>query len=77
MRSGLNAIKASGKIEGMYDSKKVGGIMFCPYDMRKISNFNLINMFEIFERHERTFVLKNNEINELNINKINCAKLFL
>jgi len=26
----------------MYDSKKVGGIMFCPYDMRKISNFNLI-----------------------------------
>ncbi len=72
-----HSVEKANKIEGMYDSNKVGGVMFCPYDMRKISNFNLINMFKIFERHERTFVLKNNEINELNVNKINCAKLFL
>ena len=72
-----HSVEKATKIEGMYDSNKVGGVMFCPYDMRKISNFNLINMFEIFEKHERTFVLKNNEINELNVNKINCAKLFL
>ena len=72
-----HSVEKASKIEGMYDSKNVGGIMFCPYDMRKISNFNFINMFEIFEKHERIFVLKNNEINEININKINCAKLFL
>ena len=72
-----HSVEKASTIEGIYDSKKVGGVMFCPYDMRKIENFNLVNMFEIFEKHEKVFVLKNKEVKELTINQINCAKLFV
>jgi len=45
--------------------------------MRKLNNFNFTEMFKIFEDHDESFILKDNEIYHFNMDKTNCAKLFL
>jgi len=51
--------------------------MFCPYDMTKLNDFNFTDIFELFENHDEIFVLKENEVYKLNVDKTNHAKLFL
>ena len=64
-------------VENIANSKGIGGIIFCPYDMRKLNSFNFIDMFKIFDVHDESFILKDNEIYQVNMDKTNCAKLFL
>jgi hypothetical protein len=71
------SLQKASEIEKTYDSKKIGGVMFCPYDMRKLNNFNFTDIFKIFEAHDEIFVLKENEVYKLNVDKTNHAKLFL
>jgi hypothetical protein len=68
--------KAS-EIEKLYNTKKIGGVVFCPYDMRKLNSFDFTEIFKLFESHDEIFVLKENEVYKLNVDKTNHAKLFL
>jgi len=45
--------------------------------MRKLNDFNFTDIFELFENHDEIFVLKENEVYKLNVDKTNHAKLFL
>jgi len=71
------SLQKASEIEKIYNTKKIGGVVFCPYDMRKLNDFNFTDIFELFEDHDEIFVLKENEVYKLNVDKTNHAKLFL
>jgi len=71
------SLQKASEIEKIYNTKRIGGVVFCPYDMRKLNNFNFTDIFELFEKHDEIFVLKENEVYKLNVDKTNHAKLFL
>jgi hypothetical protein len=71
------SLQKASEIEKIYNSKRIGGVMFCPYDMTKLNDFNFTDIFELFENHDEIFVLKENEVYKLNVDKTNHAKLFL
>ena len=72
-----HSLDKASDVEKISISKGIGGIIFCPYDMRKLNNFNFVEMFKIFDLHDESFILKENEIYQVNMDKTNCAKLFL
>ena len=65
------------EIEKKLNTKKINGITFCPYDMKYLNNFDFTDIFELIKEHDEIFILKRNEIYQLNIDKIHHAKLFL
>ncbi len=71
------SLQKASEIEKIYNTKRIGGVVFCPYDMRKLNDFNFTDIFELFENHDEIFVLKENEVYKLNVDKTNHAKLFL
>jgi len=71
------SLQKASEVEKIYNTKRIGGVVFCPYDMRKLNDFNFIDIFELFEEHDEIFVLKENEVYKLNVDKTNHAKLFL
>ncbi len=71
------SLQKASEIEEIYNTKRIGGVVFCPYDMRKLNEFNFNDIFELFENHDEIFVLKENEVYKLNVDKTNHAKLFL
>jgi len=71
------SLQKANEIEEIYNTKRIGGVVFCPYDMRKLNDFNFTDIFKLFENHDEIFVLKENEVYKLNVDKTNHAKLFL
>ncbi len=71
------SLQKASDVEKIYNTKRIGGVVFCPYDMRKLNDFNFIDIFKLFEDHDEIFVLKENEVYKLNVDKTNHAKLFL
>ena len=71
------SLQKASEVEKIYNTKRIGGVVFCPYDMRKLNDFNFIDIFELFEDHDEIFVLKEDEVYKLNVDKTNHAKLFL
>jgi len=71
------SLQKASEIEKISNTKGIGGVVFCPYDMRKLNNFNFTDIFKLFEDHDETFILKENEVYKLNVDKTNHAKLFL
>ncbi len=71
------SLQKASEVEKIYNTKRIGGVVFCPYDMRKLNDFNFIDIFKLFEDHDEIFVLKENEVYKLNVDKTNHAKLFL
>jgi len=72
-----HSLQKASEIEKIYNTKKIGGVVFCPYNMTKLNKFDFTDIFKIFEEHDEIFVLKENEIYKINVNKTNPAKLFL
>ncbi len=72
-----HSLQKASEVEKMYNTKRISGVVFCPYDMRKLNDFNFTDVFKLFEEHDEIFVLKENEVYKLNVDKINHAKLFL
>ncbi|MEK0320152.1 MAG: hypothetical protein QQN61_03555 [Nitrosopumilus sp.] len=72
-----HSLHKANDIEKIYKTKKIGGIVFCPYDMRKLKSFDFTEIFKLFENHDEIFVLKESDIYKLNVDKTNHAKLFL
>ena len=71
------SLQKASEIEKIYNTKRIGGVVFCPYDMKKLNGFDFTEIFKLFEEHDETFVLKENEVYKLNVDKTNHAKLFL
>ncbi len=72
-----HSLLKANEIEKIYNTKQIGGVVFCPYDMRKLNSFDFTEIFKLFENHDEIFVLKENEVYKLNLDKTNHAKLFL
>lgn len=71
------SLKKANELERISNSKKGSGIIFCPYDMNRLTGSNIIDLLEIINEHDKVFVLKKNEILELNLSKTNHSKLLL
>jgi hypothetical protein len=71
------SLQKASEAEEIYNTKRISGVVFCPYDMRKLNDFNFTDIFELFKNHDEIFVLKENEVYKLNVDKTNHAKLFL
>lgn len=71
------SLSKANEIENIYNSKKIGGVVFCPYNVSKLTNYNLGDLLNLFEKHDKVFVIKQNEIFEINAAKTSYTKLFV
>jgi hypothetical protein len=65
------------ELEKIANETITSGIVFCPFKMNDLTGTNMIELFELINEHDKVFVLKKNEVFELNLNKINHSKLLL
>lgn len=72
-----HSLQMANEVERTYNTKRIGGVVFCPYDMTQLKNYSLKDLLELFGEHDKSFIVKENEIFEINVNKTNFAKLFL
>jgi len=75
--AGRFSLKKANDLERISNSKKGNGIIFCPYNMNDLTGSSIIDVLELFDEHDKVFVLKKNEIFELNLSKTNHSKLLL
>ncbi len=71
------SVKRANDIERIYNSKRIPGVVFCPYNMAKLKNFSLKDFLELFEEHDKGFIIEGNNVFEMNISNTNMPKLFL
>ena len=72
-----HSLKRANDVERIYNKKRIGGVVFCPYNMAKLKNYSLKDLLELFEEHDKGFIVEGNEIFEVSINNTNLPKLFL
>ena len=71
------SLKRANEIERIYNSRRIGGVVFCPYNMAKLKNYSLKDLIELFEEHDKGFIVEGNEVYEISIRNTNLPKLFL
>ena len=71
------SLKKSIELEKISNQKMKSGIVFCPFNMKDLVGTNMVELFDLINEHEKIFVLKKNEVYELNLNKTNHLKLLL
>ena len=71
------SLKKAIKIESGYNSGRISGMMFCPYNTRTLLNAGIQHMLELFTEHDQIFILKNDELHKLHVTKENVHKLFM
>ena len=72
-----HSLKKSIELEKISNKTMKNGIIFCPFDLNDLAGVNMIELFELINEHDKIFVLKKNEIFELNLDKTNHSKLLL
>lgn len=60
--------------EKEYNIQRPKGITFCTYDSKDLSGSNFDTIIELFEEHDRVFILKKDDIYEISITKENFLK---
>ena len=71
------SLKKSIELEKISNQKIKSGIVFCPFNMKDLVGADMVDLFDLINEHEKIFVLKKNEVFELNLNKTNHLKLLL
>jgi len=71
------SLKKATDLERISNSKRGSGLIFCPYDMNKLTGSSIVELMEVINEHDKVFVLKKNEIFELSLSKTNHSKLLL
>ena len=71
------SLKKSIDLEKISNRTISSGIVFCPYNINDLVGANIVELFELINEHDKVFVLKKNEVYELNLNKTNHLKLLL
>ena len=72
-----HSLKRANEIEHIYNTKRIGGIVFCPYEMTKLKNYSLGDLLKLFEEHDKGYIVEGNDVHEINIRNTNLPKLFL
>jgi hypothetical protein len=72
-----NSLKVAIELEKAYDNNRLEGLMFCTYKTDNLLNSSVRNIMDIFESHEQTFILKDEQVYKLHLTKENAHKLFL
>jgi len=72
-----HSVKRANDIERIYNSKRIPGVVFCPYNMAKLKNYSLKDLIELFEEHDKGFIVTGNDVFEMSITNTNLPKLFL
>ncbi len=60
--------------EREYNTRRLRGITFCTYDSQDLSGSSFDDIIELFEEHDKIFVLKKDDFYELSITKENFLK---
>ena len=71
------SLKRANEVERIYNSKRIPGVVFCPYDMSKLKNYSLKDLIELFDEHDKGFIVEGNEVYEISITNTNLPKIFL
>jgi len=71
------SLKKANDLERIANSKLESGVTFCPFNMSRVMDSSITDVLELIAAHDKTFVLKKNEIFELNLSKTNHSKLLL
>ena len=71
------SLKKSIELEKISNHTISSGIVFCPYNINDLVGANIVELFDLINEHDKVFVLKKNEVFELNLNKTNLSKLLL
>ncbi len=71
------SLKKSIELEKISNQKINNGIVFCPFNMKDLVGANMVELFDLINEHQKIFVLKENEVFELNLSKTNHLKLLL
>jgi len=72
--AGRFSLNKANELEKIASSKITSGIIFCPFDMTKLMSSSMVSLLELINEHDKVYVLKKNEIFELNISKTNHSK---
>ena len=72
-----HSLKKANEVERIYNSKRIPGVVFCPYDKSKLKDYTLKDLLELFDEHDKGFIIEGNEVFEVNISNTNLPKLFL
>jgi len=72
-----HSVKRANDIEHIYNSKRIPGVVFCPYNMAKLKNYSLKDLIDLFEEHDKGFIVEGNDVFEMSITNTNLPKLFL
>ena len=72
-----HSLKRANDIERIYNSKRIPGVVFCPYNMAKLKNYSLRDMIELFDEHDKGCIVEGNDIFEMSITNTNLPKLFI
>jgi hypothetical protein len=70
-------LKKSIELEKISNNTINSGIVFCPFKISNLTGSNMEELFDLIGEHDKVFVIKNNEIFEMNLDKINHSKLLL
>jgi hypothetical protein len=70
-------LKKSIDLEKISNDTINSGIVFCPFKINNLTGNNMVELFELINEHDKVFVIKNNEIFEMNLDKTNHSKLLL
>ena len=72
-----HSLKKANEVERIYNTKRVPGVVFCPYDMTKLKNYSLRDLIELFKEHDKGFIVEGNDVYDISITNTNLPKLFL
>ena len=72
-----HSLKRANDVERIYNSKRIPGIVFCPYNMSKLKNYSLRDLLDLFEEHDKGFIVEGNDVYEISIRNTNLPKIFL
>ncbi len=71
------SLKRANEVERIYNSKRIGGVVFCPYNIAKLKIDSLKDLLELFKEHDKGFIVEGNDVFEVSIRNTNLPKLFL
>lgn len=71
------SLKKANEIERLANSKRKGGIIFCPFNINDLTGTSIADLLELIEEHDKVYVLKKKEIFELNLSSTNPSALLL
>lgn len=71
------SLKKSIELEKISNKTINSGIIFCPFKISDLTGNNMVELFDLINEHDKVFLIKKNEIFEMNFDKTNHSKLLL